>query len=139
MARGKTFKKRLLSVMMTILMVAAIAVPSFPSYAVADTIDVGQPGYNASGVMTYYNCLGTGTNLYKSLVINFTSVRENGEKIVLPNVSGFTYETALSTDSTYIINIPDGKNLVQIAAYIRKIQFLNCQNSSQKVKILFST
>lgn len=133
MARGKTFKKRLLSVMMTILMVAAIAVPSFPSYAVADTIDVGQPGYNASGVMTYYNCLGTGTNLYKSLVINFTSVRENGEKIVLPNVSGFTYETALSTDSTYIINIPDGKNLVQIAAYIRKIQFLNCQNSSQKI------
>ena len=133
MARGKTFKKRLLSVMMTILMVAAIAVPSFPSYAVADTIDVGQPGYNASGVMTYYNCLGTGTNLYKSLVINFTSVRENGEKIVLPSVSGFTYETSLSTDGTYIINIPEGKNLVQIAAYIRKIQFLNCQNSSQKI------
>ncbi|SHI45525.1 SpaA isopeptide-forming pilin-related protein [Pseudobutyrivibrio xylanivorans] len=133
MARGKTFKKRLLSVMMTILMVAAIAVPSFPSYAVADTIDVGQPGYNASGVMTYYNCLGTGTNLYKSLVINFTSVRENGEKIILPSVSGFTYETSLSTDGTYIINIPEGKNLVQIAAYIRKIQFLNCQNSSQKI------
>ena len=133
MARGKTFKKRLLSVMMTILMVAAIAVPSFPSYAVADTIDVGQPGYNASGVMTYYNCLGTGTNLYKSLVINFTSVRENGEKIVLPTVAGFTYETSLSTEGTYIINIPEGKNLVQIAAYIRKIQFLNCQNSSQKI------
>jgi LPXTG-motif cell wall-anchored protein len=134
MARGKTFKKRFLSFMMTILMVAAIVVPSVPVYAVEDKIDVGQPAYNAvNGTMTYYNCLGTGVNLYKSLVINFTSVRENGEEIILPSVDGFRYETTLSTDSTYIINIPDGKNLVQIAAYIRKIQFKNCQNSAQKI------
>lgn len=116
-------------------MVAAIIVPSVPAYAaVADKIDVGQPAYNAvTGTMTYYNCLGTGSNLYKSLVINFTSVRTNGEKVVLPSMSGFNYETTLSTDGTYVINIPEGKNLVQIAAYIRKIQFLNCQNSTQKI------
>jgi LPXTG-motif cell wall-anchored protein len=133
MARGKTFKQRFLSLMITILMMAALVVPSFPSYAVEDRIDVGQPAYAADGTMTYYNCLGTGTNLYKSIVINYTSVRENGETMILPEVAGFRYETGLSTDSTYIINIPEGKNLVQIAAYIRKIQFKNCQNSSQKI------
>ncbi len=135
MARGKTFKKRFLSFMITILMMAALVVPSFPSYAVEDKIDVGQPAYNAiTGTMTYYNCLGTGVNLYKSLVINFTSVRKNGEKAVLPdNMDGYVYEKKLSTDGTYIINIPDGKNLVQIAAYIRKVQFTNCQNSEQKI------
>ena len=134
MARGKTFKQRFLSFMITILMMAALVVPSFPSYAVEDKIDVGQPAYNAvSGTMTYYNCLGTGSNLYKSLVINFTSVRKNGETAILPTMDGFNYETGLSTDGTYVINIPEGKNLVQIASYIRKVQFTNCQNSSQKI------
>ncbi|SFH52964.1 LPXTG-motif cell wall anchor domain-containing protein [Pseudobutyrivibrio sp. OR37] len=136
MAKGKTFKQRFLSLLVTILMVAAMVVPSVPTYAaVADKIDVGQPSYDAvSGTMTYSNCLGTGANLYKSIVINFTSVRTNGEKAVLPtNMAGFTYETKLSTDGTYVINIPEGKNLVDIAAYIRKIKFLNCQNSSQKI------
>ena len=117
-------------------MVVAIVAPSVPTYAaVKDKIDVGQPSYDAvSGTMTYSNCLGTGANLYKSIVINFTSVRTNGEKAVLPsNMNGFTYETKLSTDGTYVINIPEGKNLVDIAAYIRKIKFLNCQNSSQKI------
>ena len=136
MARGKSFKQRFLSLLVIILMVVAIVAPSVPTYAaVKDKIDVGQPSYDAvSGTMTYSNCLGTGANLYKSIVINFTSVRTNGEKAVLPsNMNGFTYETKLSTDGTYVINIPEGKNLVDIAAYIRKIKFLNCQNSSQKI------
>ena len=128
MARGKSFKQRFLSLLVIILMVVAIVAPSVPTYAaVKDKIDVGQPSYDAvSGTMTYSNCLGTGANLYKSIVINFTSVRTNGEKAVLPsNMNGFTYETKLSTDGTYVINIPEGKNLVDIAAYIRKIKFLN--------------
>ncbi|MBR5636004.1 MAG: LPXTG cell wall anchor domain-containing protein [Pseudobutyrivibrio sp.] len=135
MAKRKTFKNRLLSIIMVLAMTALIWVPAAaPVQAVEDSITVGQPAFNAAnGTMTYYNCVGTGANLYKSIVVNFTSVRENNEYCELPSMTGFTYETSLSTPGTYIINIPEGKNLVEIAKYIRKIQFVNCQNSSQKI------
>lgn len=135
MAKGKIFKNRLLSIIMVLAMTALMWVPAaVPVQAVEDSITVGQPAFNAAnGTMTYYNCVGTGANLYKSIVVNFTSVRENNEYCELPSMTGFTYETSLSTPGTYIINIPEGKNLVEIAKYIRKIQFVNCQNSSQKI------
>jgi hypothetical protein len=136
MARGKSFKQRFLSLLVIILMMVAVMVPSVPTYAaVKDKISVGDPSYDAvTGTMTYYNCLGTGSTLYKSIVINFTSVRKNGETAELPtDKEGFVFQSDLSSDGTYVINIPKGKNLVDIAAYIRKIKFKNCQNSQQKI------
>jgi len=134
MAKARRFKNAMLSAMLMLMMVFTMVAPSITVEAANDTIDVGEPAYNAvSGIMQYSNCLGTGSTLYKSIVISFTSVRENGECAVMPAIDGFTVESKLSTDGTYVINMNSGKNLVQVASFIRKIQFKNCQNSSQKI------
>lgn len=123
-----SMKKRFLAAVLALVMAFAL----LPTMARAD-VAFSLGTFNPS-TQKYDRATGSGTNIYKSIAINYSLSIEGGESIELPTVSGFTYADAYSSDYSKVINMPSGKTAAQIAAYIRQITF-NGGTSGQKVSI----
>ena len=112
MGKARRNKNRVLSLLATLMLVMTLFVPIIPVSAagVADAFDIGEPAFDAgTGILQYSSAMGYGTGLYTSIVISFTSVRQNNEQMVLPSMSGFEYNAGISNDATKTINMPEGK------------------------------
>lgn len=117
-----------------VILVGALTNVDIPVNAAdSESITLGafvSTGSSSSYSGSFNNATGTGTKTYKGLTIGF-SKKSGSETINLPNVSGYTYDSSLSTSGyTYVVTF-DGKTAKQVAEeYIRKVTFGSCNSSS---------
>ena len=129
--------KRIASVLAVLVMVFLMVAPplTVEAASTSDYFILGEPEHDLiNGYMKYGYAQGYGKTLYKSIVVNFTSVCTHGEKIEITSMDGFNYERDLSNNVTVVINMPEGKTLPQVCGFIRKIKFYNCDSANNKIK-----
>ena len=98
-------------------------------------MDLGSFSRESSEGGSFANATGNDSKLYKGIVISFTT--DNGGTITLPNITGYTHETLLSTaNKSEVVNLTNGQTAKEIAEnYLSKVKF-DGGNLGQRVSIM---
>lgn len=85
----------------------------------------------------FVDAYGTGTELYKSILIANGNAEGSSIELELPTVDGFIKSADASTNYSTVINMPSGKTPEEIGNYIKEIIFKNCSDG-QMIQIVIS-
>ena len=131
--------KRFVSLFLVVVLVLGLTdVGTLTASAVSTDkgrLDLGSFSRESSEGGSFANATGNDSKLYKGIVISFTT--DNGGTITLPNITGYTHETLLSTaNKSEVVNLTNGQTAKEIAEnYLSKVKF-DGGNLGQRVSIM---
>ncbi|MDD6070578.1 MAG: MBG domain-containing protein [Clostridiales bacterium] len=131
--------KRLVSLFLAAVLVLGLTDVGTLTVSAASTdkgsLDLGSFFRESRESGSFANATGNDSKPYKGIVISYTT--DNGGTITLPDVTGYTYETSLSTaNKSEVINLTTGKTAKEIAeTYLSKVKF-NGGALGQRVSIM---
>ena len=117
-----------------LIIVALFLVVNTQVKAEGEGFSLGQYDFKTE---SFKNAKGTGTELYKSILIAYGKDPNSSEKLELPDVDGFVKSTDASTNYSIVINMPNGKTPEEIGNYVKEIKFKN-SSDGQIIQIVIS-